>query len=171
MIVHYVLNSERLGNKEWGISHLLGSGLGSDSKPSLSWATNVNILQLRSEIPSLHWKSELNLVHTEGSAQVRLRLSSEFAELSSEPSHCEMPQNVSLLIGLYKNNGSVSYVGITFLLISSLYMLRTLEVRFTWNKKDCVILTNRRKDIIQYDMLIRVAPLVHTKKFTYLVPF
>ncbi len=48
----------------WGISHWLGSGLGSDSKTSLSRATSVNILQLGSEIPSLHWKSELNLVHS-----------------------------------------------------------------------------------------------------------
>ncbi len=68
---------------------------GSNSKPSLSWATSVNILQLRSEIQSLHWKSELNLVHSEGSAQARLRFSSGFSELSPEPSQCEVPQYVS----------------------------------------------------------------------------
>ncbi len=49
--------------------------LGSDSKPSLSRATSVNILQLGPEIPSPHWKSKTNLVHTEGSAQARLRIS------------------------------------------------------------------------------------------------
>ncbi len=75
----------------WGISQWLGSGLDSDSNPSLSWATSMNILQLGSEIPSLHWKSELILVHTEGSAQARLRLSSGFSELRPEPSQCEMP--------------------------------------------------------------------------------
>ena len=32
---------------------------------------------------------------------------------------------VSLLIGLYKDNGSVPCVGINFLLIRSLYLLRT----------------------------------------------
>ena len=35
-----------------------------------------------------------------------------------------LQEYVSLLIGLYKNNGSVSCVGINFLLVSSLYMLR-----------------------------------------------
>ncbi len=65
-----------------------------------SRATNVNNLQLGPEIPSLHWKSELNLVHTEGSAQARL--SSKFSELSPEPSQCEMPWcfwNLNLLGG------------------------------------------------------------------------
>ena len=57
--------------------------LRSDSKPILSWATSVNMLQLGSEIPSLHWKSELNLV----TLKTQLRLSSGF----SEPSQCEMP--------------------------------------------------------------------------------
>ncbi len=66
--------------------------LGSDSKESQSWATSVTILQLGSEIPSIHWKSELNLVHAEGSVQARLRVSSGFSELSSEPSQCEMAQ-------------------------------------------------------------------------------
>ena len=40
--------------QQWGISHWLGSGLGLDSNPSPSRATIVNILQLGSEIPSLH---------------------------------------------------------------------------------------------------------------------
>ncbi len=48
-----ILSTERLSRKMSsyrGISHWLGS----DSNPSLSRATSVNILQLRSEIPSLH---------------------------------------------------------------------------------------------------------------------
>ncbi len=51
----------------------------------------MNILQLGSEISSLHPNSELNLVHTEGSAQAQLRLASEFSEPSAELSQCEMP--------------------------------------------------------------------------------
>ncbi len=62
-----------------------------------------------------------------------------------------------VLIGLYKNNGSVSCVGINSLFISSLDMLRSqlLEVRFTWNKMDCLNLTNRtcRKDMISLPQL------------------
>ncbi len=88
----------------WGISHWLGSELGSDSNPSLSRATSVNILQLGSEIPSLHWKSELNLVHTEGSAQAGLRLSSGFSELSPEPSQCEMPHFLNSTGNPWLNN-------------------------------------------------------------------
>ncbi len=34
-------------------------------------------------------------MHTEGSAQAKLRLGSEFSELSLELSQCEMPQYVS----------------------------------------------------------------------------
>ena len=36
---------------------------------------------------------------------------------------------VSLLIGLYKNNGSVSYVGINFVSISSLYHVYKLRTQ------------------------------------------
>ncbi len=38
---------------------------------SLSRATNMNIMQLGSEILIQHWKSELNLVYTEGFAQAQ----------------------------------------------------------------------------------------------------
>ena len=76
--------------------HLTLARLSSNSKLCLSRATSVNILQLRSEIPSLHWKSELSLVQTEGSAQARLRLSSGFSAPSPEPSQCEMPQNIGI---------------------------------------------------------------------------
>ncbi len=78
-----------------GISHWLSSGLGSDSEPSLSWATSVNTLPLGSEIPSLHSKSEPNCVHTRGSGQAQLRLGSEISEPSPELSQCEMPQSAS----------------------------------------------------------------------------
>ncbi len=64
-------------------------GLGSESEPSR--ATSVNTLQLRSEIPSLHSKSEPNFVHIGGSGQAQLRLGSEISEPSPEPSQCEMP--------------------------------------------------------------------------------
>ncbi len=63
--------NKMLGHR--GISHWLGSEISSDCKPSQSRAISVNIMPLRLEIPSLHWKSELNLVHTEGSAQAQLR--------------------------------------------------------------------------------------------------
>ena len=80
----------------WGISHWLSSGLGSDPEPSLSWATSVNTLQLGSEIPSLHSKSEPNFVHTGGSGQAQLWPGSALARLRNfwvepELSQCEMP--------------------------------------------------------------------------------
>ncbi len=50
----------------------------------------------------------------------------------------------------YKNNGSVSCLGIYFLLIRSLYMLRAQlrEVWFTWNEKEYLSLLNYRKCMI-----------------------
>ncbi len=87
----------RYYDTSWGISHWLSLGLGSDSKPSLSWATSVNTLQLGSGIPSLHSKSELNLVHTRGSGSAQLRLGSEISEPSPEPSQCEMPPYTRLV--------------------------------------------------------------------------
>ncbi len=52
----------------------------------------------------------------------------------------EVKEYVASLIGLYKNNGAVSYIGIYVLLIWSLYLARTHLVgdRFTRNKKECL---------------------------------
>ncbi len=69
----------------WSISHWFVSELGKDFKPSPSWATIVNILQLGSQIPSRHWKSELNLVHTEGSGSAQVQLRIFWAEPWAEP--------------------------------------------------------------------------------------
>ena len=63
----------------------------------LSRAISVNTLQLGSEIPSLHSKSEPIFVHTGGSGQAQLRLGSEISEPSPEPSQCEMPHSFNLL--------------------------------------------------------------------------
>ncbi len=92
-----MVTTNTIAETYWGISHWLSSGLGSDSEPSPSRATSVNTLQLGSEIPSLHSKSEPNLVHTGGSGQAQLRLSSEISEPSPEPSQCEMPHHVLVL--------------------------------------------------------------------------
>ncbi len=78
--------------KQRGISHWLGSGLGSDSKPGLSRATSVNILQLQA--------CTENLSSTLFTLNAQLRLGSDsaqgfqlFSELSPEPSQCDMPQS------------------------------------------------------------------------------
>ena len=57
---------------------------------------------------------------------------------------------VSLLIGLYKNNGSVSCVVIYFFFIRPVYLTRTqlVEARFTRNKKEYLSLLNCEKSII-----------------------
>ncbi len=56
---------------------------------------------------------------------------------SRKPVHLKnVKEYVASIIGLYKNNGAVSYVGIHFPLIRSLYHARTqlIFVRFTRNK-------------------------------------
>ena len=57
---------------------------------------------------------------------------------------------VASLIGLYKNNGAVSCVGINFLILQSLYLARTQLVcdRFTQNKKEYLSFENLLKCII-----------------------
>ncbi len=79
--------SKRYNRRYWGIC---------------GWATSVIILQLGSEIPSLHWKSELNLVHTKGSAQDLL--SWALSRTSMKPplydykfQHVLVPDNFSML--------------------------------------------------------------------------
>ncbi len=63
------------------------------------------------------------------------------------PDH--MKECVARMTCLYKNNGAVSYVGVDFLFIWSLYLPRTqlLEVGLTRNKKEYLSWLNCGKDI------------------------
>ncbi len=58
---------------------------------------------------------------------------------------------VSLIIGLYKNNGSVSHVASRFLFIYPLYPAITqgVLIQFARNQKQHLSLLNSRKYIIQ----------------------
>ena len=61
-----------------------------------------------------------------------------------------LKEYVSLLIGLYKNDGSVSCVVIYFFFLRPVYLARTqlVEARFTRNKKEYLSLLNFEKYII-----------------------
>ncbi len=61
-----------------------------------------------------------------------------------------LKEYVSLLIGLYKNDGSVSCVVIYFFFLRPVYLTRTqlVEARFTQNKKEYLSLLNFEKYII-----------------------
>ena len=62
----------------------------------------------------------------------------------------DVKECVASIIGPYKNNGAVSYVGVNFLLIWPLYLARTWLVfgQFTRNKKEYLSLENLEKYII-----------------------
>ncbi len=94
----------------------LGARLG----PNPSWGTNVNILQLGSEIPSLHSKSEPNFVHTEDSGQAWLR--------SPELSQCEMLHYL-IVSHLWDNSSPSLYIGNREFLVRSVSCYST---QFYW---------------------------------------
>ncbi len=76
---------------------------------------------------------------------------------------------VSLLVELYKNNGSLSCVAVEFVYTWLLSLARTqvLGIQFTWNKKQYLILPNLRKYII---LLSRWRHWFMFKKWIYFFP-